>query len=60
MPVNIEDILSRRTRALLLNVKASAAIASEVAQLMADEFGYDMKWQAEQIDSYNKLVDSYL
>jgi glycerol-3-phosphate dehydrogenase len=60
MPVNIEDILSRRTRALLLNVKASAAIASEVAQLMADEFGYDKKWQAEQIDSYNKLVDSYL
>lgn len=60
MPVNIEDILSRRTRALLLNVKASAAIANEVAQLMANEFGYDMKWQTEQIDSYNKLIDNYL
>ena len=60
MPVNIEDILSRRTRALLLNAKASADISPEVARLMADEFGYDMKWQKEQADSYNNLIDKYL
>jgi glycerol-3-phosphate dehydrogenase len=60
MPVNIEDLLARRTRALFLNAHASADIASEAALLMAKEFGYDIKWQKEQVESYNQLVRNYI
>lgn len=60
MPFNVEDILARRTRSLLLNARASADISPEVVRLMAAEFGHDMKWQTEQIQSYNQLVKNYL
>jgi glycerol-3-phosphate dehydrogenase len=60
MPVTVEDVLARRTRSLLLNARASADIAPEVARLMAVEFGYDMKWQTDQVESYNQLIDIYL
>jgi glycerol-3-phosphate dehydrogenase len=60
MPLNIEDILARRTRALFLNARASLEMAPEVATLMAKEFGYDMKWQNEQVESYHQLVKSYI
>lgn len=59
MPFNVEDILARRTRSLLLNARASADIAPEVGRLMAEEFGNDMKWQTEQIQTYNQLVKNY-
>ena len=60
MPFNVEDILARRTRSLFLNARASADIAIEVASMMAMEFGYDLKWQNEQVESYNKLVKNYM
>jgi glycerol-3-phosphate dehydrogenase len=60
MPLSIEDILARRTRSLFLNAQASADIASEVADLMANEFGYDQKWKQEQLESYRSLVKNYL
>lgn len=60
MPVNIEDILARRTRALFLNARASAEIAEEIAILMAEEFGHDQKWKDEQVEAYNQLVRNYL
>ena len=60
MPLRVEDILARRTRSLLLNARASAGIASEVAGLMAKEFGFDQNWQKEQVESYYELVKNYL
>jgi len=60
MPVNIEDILARRTRALFLNARVSAEMAPEVAGIMATEFGYDEKWQKGQVESYNQLVKNYI
>jgi glycerol-3-phosphate dehydrogenase len=60
MPVRLEDVLARRTRSLFLNARASAGIASEVAGLMAKEFGFDQNWQREQVESYNELVKNYL
>jgi glycerol-3-phosphate dehydrogenase len=60
MPVNIEDVLARRTRSLFLNARASEDIAPLVADLMADEFGYDQKWKEEQLGSYRRLVKSYI
>ena len=60
MPFKVEDILARRTRSLFLNARASAEIASEVASIMAKEFGYDLNWQKEQIESYTTLVKNYI
>jgi glycerol-3-phosphate dehydrogenase len=60
MPFTIEDILARRTHALFLNARASSDIATEVAGLMAKEEGYDVKWQKEQVESYNQLVKNYI
>jgi glycerol-3-phosphate dehydrogenase len=60
MPVTIEDILARRTRALFLDARASSEIAPLVADIMAEEFGYDENWKKEQVNEYNKLVINYL
>ncbi len=60
MPVTIEDVLARRTRALLLNAIASSDIAVEVAGIMADELGFDKNWQKDQVRSYNALVKNYI
>jgi glycerol-3-phosphate dehydrogenase len=60
MPVTIEDILARRTRALFLDARASLDMATVVADLMVDEFGYGDEWKNEQIKSYGKLVQNYI
>jgi glycerol-3-phosphate dehydrogenase len=60
MARTVEDVLARRTRALLLDAKASIEIASEVARLMARELGYDANWEKEQTDSYTELAKEYL
>ena len=60
MPLMIEDILARRTRALFQNARASSEIAAEVASIMALELGCNIKWQEEQIELYNQFVKSYI
>ncbi|MDO9254266.1 MAG: glycerol-3-phosphate dehydrogenase/oxidase [Bacteroidales bacterium] len=60
MPLNIEDVLARRIRALFLNAKASSAMAPEIAALMAKELGCDLQWQEDQVESYNQLVKNYI
>jgi glycerol-3-phosphate dehydrogenase len=60
MPLNLEDILARRTRALFLNARASADIAGEVAGIMAAEMGYGPEWRKDQTESYIKLVQNYI
>lgn len=60
MPYTVEDILARRTRALFLNARVSAEIAPEVAEIMANELGYDKEWINKQVESYNQLVKNYI
>jgi glycerol-3-phosphate dehydrogenase len=60
MPVTIEDVLARRTRALFLNARASNDIAPEVARLMAEEIGHDLKWRTDQVELYKQLISIYL
>ncbi len=60
MPLHLEDILARRTRALFLNTQASSEIAPEVAALMAIELGLGMQWQKDQVESYNLLIKNYI
>jgi len=60
MPVKIEDVLARRTRALLLDVRASIEIAPEVAATMAAEMGHDSKWIESEVAGYKALAERYL
>jgi glycerol-3-phosphate dehydrogenase len=57
---SIEDVLSRRTRALLLDARAASECAPEVAALMAAELGRDAAWQAEQVAAFAILAKRYL
>ncbi|MCK5455094.1 MAG: FAD-dependent oxidoreductase, partial [Calditrichia bacterium] len=60
MARTVEDVLSRRTRSLLLDARASEEAAPLVADLMANELGYSDAWKDEQIKSYRTLSASYL
>ncbi|MEX0773967.1 MAG: glycerol-3-phosphate dehydrogenase/oxidase [Balneolales bacterium] len=59
MAMTVEDFNARRTRALLLDAKASEEMAPEVARLMAEEAGHGPKWINTQIEAYSKLAHSY-
>jgi len=60
MARTIEDFLSRRTRLLLLNARASMEIAPKVADLMAEELERDDAWKQEQLSTYLQLARGYL
>jgi glycerol-3-phosphate dehydrogenase len=60
MARTVEDVLSRRTRALLLNARTSIEMAPEVACLMANELGYDERWQQGQVEAYQNLAQGYI
>jgi glycerol-3-phosphate dehydrogenase len=60
MPVKLEDVLARRTRALFLDARASMEMAPAVAEIMAEELGLDETWKKSEIEDYNKLVENYL
>lgn len=60
MARTVEDVLSRRTRALLLGAQASIEAAPGVAKLMAEELGKDESWQQSQVEAYNDLAAGYL
>lgn len=60
MARTVEDVLARRTRALLLDARASVKIAPEVARLMAKELGKDERWEEEQVKKYSLLAQGYV
>ena len=60
MARTVEDALARRSRALLLNARASVAAAPAVAAIMAAELGRDEAWQAEQVAAYGALAAGYI
>jgi len=60
MARTVEDVLSRRTRALLLDARESIRMAEPVAVIMAKELGKDESWIREQVASYTKLAERYL
>jgi glycerol-3-phosphate dehydrogenase len=56
----VEDVLARRTRMLLLDARASVAMAPAVAKWMALELGRDDAWQRTQVDEFSALAENYL
>ena len=55
-----EDVLSRRTRALILNARASVKIAPKIAALLAAELGHDQAWAEDAVAEYEKLAAPYI
>ena len=60
MARTVEDFLSRRTRTLLLDARASIAMAPRVAALMAEALGRDAAWVDAQVEAYTTLAQGYL
>jgi glycerol-3-phosphate dehydrogenase len=56
----VEDVLSRRTRVLLLDARASIEMAPAVARLLAEELQRDEAWQQDQVERYAELARGYL
>jgi glycerol-3-phosphate dehydrogenase len=60
MARTVDDVLSRRTRALLLNARSAIAMAPAVAKLMAVELGRDENWQKDQVAQFTAMAQGYL
>lgn len=60
MARTVEDVLARRTRALLLDARASAEAAPAVARLLAEELGRDAEWERRQVEDYRELAGGYV
>lgn len=60
MARTVEDVLSRRTRALLLDARESIRMAEPVAIIMAKALQKDEQWIREQVVAYTKLAEGYL
>jgi glycerol-3-phosphate dehydrogenase len=59
MARTVEDVLSRRTRALLLDARAAERAAPVTAQIMADELGRSKAWADEQVRGFCELARSF-
>jgi glycerol-3-phosphate dehydrogenase len=60
MARTVEDVLARRTRALLLDARASLDAAPAVARLLAAERGRDEDWVQAQVAAYAAVARGYL
>ena len=60
MARTVDDVLARRTRALLLDAKAAVEIAPTVARIMATELGRDQQWQQRQIADFTSIASRYM
>ncbi|WP_205510581.1 glycerol-3-phosphate dehydrogenase/oxidase [Longitalea arenae] len=60
MARTVEDVLSRRTRALLLDARESIRMAEPVAAIIAKILQKDDRWIKEQVASFTKLAEGYV
>lgn len=59
MARTVEDVLSRRTRALLLNARAAAEAAPRAAELLARELDRPAAWASSQAQAFQRLAAAY-
>jgi len=60
MSRTVDDALSRRTRALLLNARAAVEVAPAVAALLAAELGKNSAWIEAQVAAFRALAAQYI
>ncbi len=59
MTRTVEDFLARRTRALFLDARESIKICKTVADMMAEELGFNEVWIKNQVKEYTELARGY-
>lgn len=59
MAITIDDVLSRRTRMLLLNAQAALESAELVAEYLAEELNKDQAWVKQEVAEFNALAKEY-
>ena len=60
MAHTVDDVLARRSRALVFDARAAMEAAPAVAALMARELGRDDAWISEEVTSFRDIADGYL
>jgi glycerol-3-phosphate dehydrogenase len=60
MARTVEDVLSRRLRALMLDARAAIEMAPQVAHILAAELGRDEGWEKQQVSDFRGLAGHYL
>lgn len=60
MARRLEDVLARRTRALILDARAAVVAAPAVARFMAQELGRDDGWARRETESFRVLAKNHL
>ncbi len=56
----VEDVLTRRSRALILDARASMERAPQVARIMAQELARDPAWERAQVEGFRVLARRYV
>lgn len=59
MARTVEDVLSRRSRLLLLDARAAIAVAPKVAKTLAAELGREEAWAGRQAEEFTELASGY-
>jgi len=60
MARTIEDVLSRRTRQLYLDARASLEGANSVVEILTAELRRDAAWKSNQLQEYGRVVKAHL
>jgi glycerol-3-phosphate dehydrogenase len=60
MARTVDDVLARRTRALLLDARAAREAAPAVAAVLARELGRDTAWIDDQVRDFQSLAEGYI
>lgn len=60
MARNLIDVLSRRTRALILNAKACLEIAARIVKIMSKELNKNSKWEEDQLNQFTDIAKNYI
>jgi glycerol-3-phosphate dehydrogenase len=59
MARTVEDILSRRTRSILLDSSAAIEAAPRIAAILAKELNHDDAWQKKQLEEFTAVARVY-
>ena len=60
MARTVDDILARRTRALLLDARAAIDAAPKVAELLAAALGREEGWARAQVETFSEIAKAYV
>lgn len=60
MSRTVDDVLARRTRALLFDAEAAIEAAPRAAAIMAAELNRDESWVNGQVDEFRRIASNYV